>query len=101
MPPYGLNSRKRVASGRKTVGSELVRTMMPLMKRCHSDVAVSGCANRERFLQWTLGKLFLTVEDLEDRQLICFSKRDAARRHSSGGRHVFVILLDVVLSPRL
>jgi hypothetical protein len=38
------------------------------------------CASRERFLQWTLGKLFLTVEVLEDRQLICLSKRDGGAR---------------------
>ena len=35
-----------------------------------------GFASLGRFLQWMLAKLFLTVEALEERQLIRFSKRD-------------------------
>jgi hypothetical protein len=35
-----------------------------------------GCASSKRLLQWMATKLFLTVEVLEDRPLICFSKGD-------------------------
>jgi hypothetical protein len=39
-------------------------------------------SSRERFLQWTLLKLFLTAEVPEDRGLICFSKASVANRQT-------------------
>src|SRR5260370_41447893 len=82
------------------------------MCRRHSDVCVRpvGCARLGVFLQWMLAKLFLTVETFEERQLICFSKRDRGEHKQSWleaapqeSGHVVFLLLDVVseLTQRL
>jgi hypothetical protein len=70
-----------------------------------------GSASRGRFLQWILAKLFLTVEALEERRLIGFSKRDRGEHKRTWleatpqeiPHLVFIILLDVVpeLTQRL
>ena len=62
--------------------------MHPTTRRFTSIFLPSGLArvlarcsaSRGRFLQWMLAKLFLTVEALEERRLICFSKRHRGER---------------------